>query len=552
MNVEPNLLHLNAIRSAVNKFKVDNSEFSTKIAVDHKAFLGLVMQYYLPDITIYDIDESIVDGSNDCGIDAIYIDEIEGQRPEVYIFQSKYHTKNNAFEVNFEGSALEKMQNAINNFILRETFDKSYQNNELNDRLNNVRTLDMPIYHIIFCSNTLPPNKEAREKYNDFIMGHDLMKSLETHYVHISEISQFIIPKQTRNITEKLQFTGEKITTEIGSVRMVLGSISVKDLAKLREVHGEALFDKNVRGFLTRRNIINRKIEETASSEEDSPYFLFLNNGITIVCDDFTADTRLKAASIKIENMQIVNGGQTTNSIFEAYKKNILRDDAEVLVKVLRISDNKLLEKIILSTNSQTRVTDRDLRSNDDVQKLIEKVLLDYGYYYEARKDKYKGDKKAYGKRVDAEVAAQSYYAAIKQAPAIAKNQKRKLFGDYYDSIFYSKMNALDLLNSFILFTKVRNLNTQYKNTYSFANDATLHLVALLYKEIKYENKIIMDFVNKDKFIVMYNDILDATQEVVKEIINEEGDTYSHRKTFIDNDTIGRIEEAYRDRKLKR
>ena len=77
---------------------------------ESKAFLYFVIEQYLAFLNLneIDIEESIIDGSNDCGIDAIVIDEDSEDYPQIYFFQSKYYQKENAFEVTFEGGALDR------------------------------------------------------------------------------------------------------------------------------------------------------------------------------------------------------------------------------------------------------------------------------------------------------------------------------------------------------------------------------------------------------------------------------------------------------------
>ena len=95
---------------------------------NHKAFLVLVIEKYLSELNLnsIDIEESIVDGSDDCGIDAIVIDEESEPRPRIYFFQSKYFQTENAFERQFEGSALDKIQGAVNDFVLQGRINKKY------------------------------------------------------------------------------------------------------------------------------------------------------------------------------------------------------------------------------------------------------------------------------------------------------------------------------------------------------------------------------------------------------------------------------------------
>jgi len=73
------------------------------------------------------------------------------------------------------------------------------------------------------------------------------------------------------------------------------------------------VFNDNVRIYLTQRNSVNKKILATALSDKNSEFW-YLNNGITLTCDTFSYLTGKRSPKIALTNVQIVNGGQTSNS----------------------------------------------------------------------------------------------------------------------------------------------------------------------------------------------------------------------------------------------
>ncbi len=535
------------LRSAV-KEHMNASEIYTS---ENKAFLGLVISNYL-NLDDYDAEDAIIDGSDDGGIDAIYIDTHSEDRPVIYLFQSKYYSPENEekFNRNFEGGALTKMKEAFTDFIINGRRGKTYQNSRLQGKLDDITQVSRssnPRYEIVFCSNSDHPSSRAKEQFEDYIEElNEAGEFYNVKYLHLGEITKILTPEQKKKIDAKLKFIGKYIDHQSGDARIFIGQLEAVELAKIREQNGDSLFDKNVRGYLEKKNEINRKIQASASGKE-SKYFMYLNNGITISCEDITHNAPAEAPLVEVKSMQIVNGGQTTNSIYEVYKQGKLKPDTTILVRVLQIKKEDLLPKIILSTNNQTKVTSRDLRSNDEIQRILEKEIKGYGYFYEARSKKYKN--KPAQKRVDAIKAAQAYYATKFKNPAPAKNKKAKLFSDYYDEIFNDQeVSGRELLDAFLLHEKIRKVNRRYKEKYSFVNDASLHIASLMYEEgINYEEAI-----NSEKFDQIYDDVLSAIEEVVSEKIKEEGDYYSHRATFIDTATIGRITEALKDKKRKK
>ena len=58
-------------------------------------------------------------------------------------------------------------------------------------------------------------------------------------------------------------------------------------LAKIIE-DNPSIFNTNVRAYQTIHNKVNKQIAKTLSDTESIKLFVYLNNGITLLCDDFT------------------------------------------------------------------------------------------------------------------------------------------------------------------------------------------------------------------------------------------------------------------------
>jgi len=110
-----------------------------------------------------------------------------------------------------------------------------------------------------------------------------------------------------------------------------------------------ALFNDNVRDYLE-KSAVNKEIEKTIT---DSPeMFLLCNNGITIVCSGFE---QVKDKLVKIENPQIVNGCQTSNSIFK-YKDHPNIGKVQILVRLISTENLEVSNQIVRGTNKQNQV----------------------------------------------------------------------------------------------------------------------------------------------------------------------------------------------------
>lgn len=488
------------------------------------------------DLADDDALDCIVDGSNDCGIDAVYIDNDSDNDATVTLLQSKYHKSEKKFDRAFEGVAIDKMQYAIKQFILSVPKSSDFMCDDLKNKIADIRTLKNPKYNIVFISNTFPPTVEQRKKFDDFLKeenhGQDYLRC---EYEHLLEISDLLAPIQRSTIEDDLQLSGEYMNVDDPAGRTLIGRISGERLAGLMDRHGNALFERNVRGYLSPNKDVNKAIMKTATGSDSYKFFL-MNNGITIVCDDMSYTPVSDNPLVHVKNLQIVNGGQTTNTLYEAYKAGKLRTDVSVLVKIIKAYDAELLGRITESTNSQSTVTARDLHSNDRIQKRIEAALLAKGYYYEARKDKYKGKKDvSVGQRIDALKAAQAYYAGVIHKPADAKNRRRYLFSTYYDDIFNDQLNIDAFLDSYLLWKDIRKRSRSYKNEYSFANYSVYHALAVL-------NAFGFTHVTEsDRLDSALKSVMETIASVVEEERKKLGDEYSHRVLFINPKTYDRI-----------
>lgn len=94
-----------------------------------------------------------------------------------------------------------------------------------------------------------------------------------------------------------------------------------------------------------------------------------------------------------LRDVQIVNGLQTSRSIFDYFSENPDRLESEnrsVLVRILTPQEEAEKDRIIRATNSQTNVSIASLRSTDPVHREIEGALKLHSLYYDRRKNYWK------------------------------------------------------------------------------------------------------------------------------------------------------------------
>ncbi len=143
-------------------------------------------------------------------------------------------------------------------------------------------------------------------------------------------------------------------------------------LASLYERFGSRLLEQNVRSFLQFNGKINKGIRETIKTE---PHMFFAyNNGLAATADHIELDESGHFIS-RINNLQIVNGGQTTASIYYTQKKDkadISRIYVQMKISVIKKQEqfSEIVSRISKYANTQNKVNDADFTANN--QALIE------------------------------------------------------------------------------------------------------------------------------------------------------------------------------------
>jgi AIPR protein len=138
-------------------------------------------------------------------------------------------------------------------------------------------------------------------------------------------------------------------------------------VAALYEKYSARLLEQNVRTFLQARGQVNKGIRDTIINEPQK--FFAYNNGISATAA--SVDTRETAAGLQITrltDLQIVNGGQTTASLYHTQKKdkaNLSKIFVQMKLTVISGSDSEtVVPKISEYANTQNRVNAADLFSN--------------------------------------------------------------------------------------------------------------------------------------------------------------------------------------------
>lgn len=184
------------------------------------------------------------------------------------------------------------------------------------------------------------------------------------------------------------------------------------------------LFDSNVRDYLGSNSVNDDIMMSLKNNDAD---FWWLNNGITILARHAVNIGN----ALKIQDVQIVNGLQTSQAVFDFYSVNsISSENRSVMIKVISQSDAEIRDRIIRSTNNQSAIESKSLFATDKIQRDIEDVMKHFGFYYERRTNYYKNQDVDPSLIFDIMGLGAGYLGLIFRAPERAANFKQKILRD--------------------------------------------------------------------------------------------------------------------------
>jgi hypothetical protein len=270
-------------------------------------------------------------------------------------------------------------------------------------------------------------------------------------------------------------------------------------LSDLYKRYSSRLLEKNVRSFLQfKKGSANSGIRDTIKTCPEK--FIAFNNGITITATGKEFETRNGKVFIKtLTDFQIVNGGQTTASIYFTQKDGFSIDRVKIMAKINVARDvseedlNELISDISKYSNSQTRVSSVDLSSRSPqlskIKSLSDSIVTPSGrkWFFEKSRGEFNtklriaGSNKA---RIEKEYPKSyrftkeqlgKYFTAWGEQPYVVKKGGEKVFRYFLEEItgelrgkkavnvnrdFYE-----ELISKIILFTELEKIYGQGKNS---------------------------------------------------------------------------------------
>lgn len=278
--------------------------------------------YYIEGISENEIAESITDGHNDWGIDAVIIDY---DKEIIKLYQFKFPDKEENILKRISQEDIASFLRGYN--ICSSGNVPSNLNEDLKIKVDEISESNIFTYQLTFVSYTDNLSETAEFTLNTEIekikgTGNDVNFSIydKTYLTNVLYEKGKLKEEFTVELKQHGTSTGIMLDEDTSSYTI---HASLMELADLCEKYGDVIFDENVRLFHGVENKFNKGIIETASGEDVNHFHLY-NNGIVIVSPNVKyADPR---KILKVDNPMVVNGCQTMSSLLEAKNLGTLRD----------------------------------------------------------------------------------------------------------------------------------------------------------------------------------------------------------------------------------
>lgn len=257
-----------------------------------------------------------------------------------------------------------------------------------------------------------------------------------------------VVPR-IQYITLEPAHLGEILLSQQNGVEARAVVVRGSDLAAIYKEFDLAVFARNIRGFLG-ATAINAGIKKTIQTDADA--FFYLNNGVTIICNQISVSEQGGRRRLTLRYPQIINGQQTTRSLHSAGEDS---ENVHVLVRIVVVPQSalgqdpgaSLVDKIVKATNWQNSISKADLRTNDHIQIELERCLRELGYQYLRRKENRNDAMRRVGYQLKNKIKKEELARAVATCLIdgfVNRIGTSKAFDpdeDYYDEIFGQPVN---------------------------------------------------------------------------------------------------------------
>jgi hypothetical protein len=416
-----------------------------------RAFSAFVLHNHC-EIPKIDAAKAVIDDYDDYGVDAIYF---HAASDTLYLVQSKLK----AAEQFSQEEALAYCQGVRK--LIKQDFNGF--NQHLQDRKVEVEDALDDCSHIklIVAHTGSGVSRHAKHAIDELFADED----------HGEErLENPIIDYDSNRVVESLRLARaygrvdtdlwvQKCSTVSEPRITYFGLIQLEDLVKLHGQHGKALYERNIRTFLGKKTDVNIAIRDTLVTKPQD--FLYLNNGVTVLCQDIQPKGAKKAQGghkrLKIRGLSVINGAQTIASSARLLEDNDAIDISTARVALTLIkadTDGSFGKSVTRARNHQNPVHFSHFVALDDEQERLRRELALLGIHYVYKPEGADGTNDPKRIRIDEAAQALSMLQVDPRYVVWVKKEPTRLLDtntDQYKALFSPGLTAFQLANSVFL-----------------------------------------------------------------------------------------------------
>jgi len=499
------------------------------------SFVVYTLQRFLSNYNVEEILQHVTEGSDDNSIDILHVIENDDNTIDINIFQCKYRDEKNLNKTLGEKD-ITLFLNSIEQIIINNDISNIKMNEYLKKQYEYLKDLNISIepknirISFYFSTNGADLNDQEKKKIDAFKEKYSVVAEWK-----VLNNYDFFIGKQRKKNEEPIKIEiDEKVIKMNQDITSYIVTFRTYDLIQLYQKFKDNILEKNIRKLLSGK--INKSIRNSLIDEPE--LFWYKNNGLSIVCRRMEIQRALGKNTLILEEPYIINGGQTTKTIYNLFEERKTEEEREIfyksyiLARIYQTTEEDKISAIVSGTNNQNKITLFDLKSTNTNLTKIKNFFESKGVSLLIKRD---CEEKKTDKSINSDTLLQVYVSIYLDIPHKAKNSKNKLIEDFYDDT-YNEENIHDkLLIAFQIYEFVINNNKSNKN-FSFVSHS---LFALLFLISRLNPELKISF-NKENLKKVYYEALKILNDIVAQE-KKANENYTHNNFFKSEESTNKI-----------
>jgi hypothetical protein len=450
------VLHVNQIARRVretyepfiSKDDLNEKDLELETKLQTRCLAAFAIQS-LTDCTVIDAASSVVDGTEDNGLDAVFYSDTQNC---LVLVQSKW-IKDGKSEP--DSAEVGKFCRGVQDLVNGE-FDRF--NERLRQRRDSIEnalsTFNCQIVLALIHTGRAELAQHATRQVDDLLKELNDASEIATFHKLGQERIYALMAEGASGGAINLEFDLSSWGKVEAPHSAFYGMIAGTDVGKWWKQFGELLFVKNLRSTLGNTDV-NRQILATIEDRPDD--FWYFNNGITVTAKS-VEKTAAGAGNRELGNFKavgahVVNGAQTVSSVGRFQGDIGKLEKVRIPLRIISLQDapNEYEALITRSNNTQNRIEARDFVSQDKEQlRLRLELQMEAIDYHIARSEGYRPSDKSF----DLEEATIAIACSLEDSglAVLAKREIGRFWVDLdkapYKRLFNAQTSALQLFHA--------------------------------------------------------------------------------------------------------